>query len=127
MQAVSPDLTLMRTYSLDRMARADREAAIDRLRPESGRALWETLNWWLDPFMTTGLGSGPMTAPSLVLVGGRDVVHPPATARQIAERVGAEHREFPEMSHWLPGEPGWQPVAGAALGWLADLPVLSAA
>ena len=117
-QAVTPDRTLMRTYSLDRMGKADRDAAVDRLRPESGRALWETLNWWLDPFMTTNLGAGPLTAPSLVLVGARDVVHPPATARQIAERLGSDYREVPEMSHWLPGEPGWDAVAQTVLAWL---------
>jgi pimeloyl-ACP methyl ester carboxylesterase len=118
MQAVTPDRTLMRTYSLDRMSKADRDAAVDRLRTESGRALWETLNWWLDPFMTTGLAAGPLAVPGLVLVGARDVVHPPATARQIAERLGADCREFPEMSHWLPGEPGWDLVARAVLTWL---------
>ncbi|HEX5377566.1 MAG TPA: alpha/beta hydrolase, partial [Phenylobacterium sp.] len=98
----------------------DRDAAVARLRTESGRALWETLNWWLDPFMTTGLGSGPMGAPSLVMVGSRDVVHPPSTARQIAERLGATCRELPGMSHWLPGEPGWETVAQGALDWLAQ-------
>ena len=121
MQAVTPDRTLMRTYSLDRMPREERSATLDRLRTESGRALGETLNWWLDPFMTTSLGSGPIDAPGLVLVGARDVVHPPATARQIAGRLGAECREIPEMSHWLPGEPGWEGVADAVLDWLAGL------
>ena len=121
MQAVSPDRGLMRTYSLNRMDKADREAAVERLRTESGRALWETLNWWLDPFMTTGLGAGPLAVPSLVLVGARDVVHPPATARLTAERLGAACREFPEMSHWLPGEPGWDQVANATLAWLDEV------
>lgn len=118
MQAVNPDRTLMRTYSLDRMPQAERSATLDRLRSESGRALWETLNWWLDPFMTTSLGSGPQTAPALVLVGARDVVHPPATARQIAARLGADCRELPQMSHWLPGEPGWDTVARTVLDWI---------
>jgi pimeloyl-ACP methyl ester carboxylesterase len=108
MQAVSPDRTLQ----------AERSATLDRLRPESGRALWETLNWWLDPFMTTSLGSGSEAAPGLILVGARDVVHPPATARQVAARLGAECRELPEMSHWLPGEPGWDAVARTVLTWL---------
>jgi len=121
-QPVSPDNTLMRTYSLDRLPRAEREAAVARLRSESGRALWETLNWWMDPFMTTSVGPGPLEAPSLVLVGARDVVHPPATARMIAERLGATCRELPKMSHWLPGEAGWELVAESALAWLAELP-----
>jgi pimeloyl-ACP methyl ester carboxylesterase len=125
-QPVSPDKGLMRTYSLDRLPKPEREAAVARLRSESGRALWETLNWWMDPFMTTSIGAGPLPAPSLVLVGARDVVHPPATARMIAERVGGECRQFPKMSHWLPGEAGWETVAETALDWLAGLPPATA-
>ncbi len=119
MQAVTPDRSLMRNYSLDRLAPDDREKVLQRLCRESGRALWETLNWWLDPFMTTGLGMGPIKAPGLVMVGARDVVHPPMTARMTAERIGAQYLEFPGMSHWLPGEAGWETVAEQALDWLA--------
>lgn len=118
LQAVQPDRTVARTYSLDRLAKPEREAAIARMRPESGRALWETLNWWLDPFMTTSLGPGPLGCPSLVVAGARDVVHPPATGRQIAERLGGTCVEMPGMSHWLPGEPGWEDVARVVLEWL---------
>ncbi len=117
-QAVTPDRSMMRQYSLDRMPKPEREAVVERLRPESGRALWETLNWWLDPFMTTSLGPGALTCPALVMVGDRDVVHPAATAKQTAERLGATYRTFAGMSHWLPGEPGWDTVATAALEWL---------
>lgn len=120
-QAVAPDKSLMRAYSLDRMPQAEREAAVARLRPESGRALWETLNWWLDPFMTTSLGPAPIASPSLALVGSRDVVHPPATVRQTADRVGAACAEMSGMSHWLLGEPGWERVAEAVQGWLRDV------
>ena len=62
-QAVTPDRSLMRQYSLDRMPKPEREAVVERLRPESGRALWETLNWWLDPFMTTSVGVGNLPMP----------------------------------------------------------------
>ena len=121
--SISPDRTLMRTYSLDRMPKPEREAAVQRLRPESGRALWEALNWWLDPFMTTSVGVGALEVPCLVMVGQRDVVHPPMTARQTAARLGAEYREMPGMSHWLLGESGWQDVASAAWDWLAQVKV----
>lgn len=119
-QGVAPDRSLMRHYSLDRMSKDDQEAAVARLRPESGRALWEALNWWLDPFMTTSVGVGPLDAPCLVMAGQRDVVHPPSTIRQTATRLGGTYREMPGMSHWLPGEPGWEDVAAAALEWLAE-------
>lgn len=118
-QAVTPDRALMRNFSLDRVPRQERSKMLDRLSRESGKAVWETLNWWLDPFMTTRLPTGPLKAPSLVLVGEKDVVHPPATVRQTAERIGAEFQLMVGMSHWLPGEPGWEDVAETVRAFLA--------
>ena len=119
--ALPPDRGLMRAYSLDRMPKPEREAAVARLGPESAKAVRETLNWWLDPFMTTSVGPGAIAAPSLVISGQGDVVHSSATARAVAERIGAEFQLMPGMSHWLVGEPGWAGVAEAALRWLAAL------
>ena len=119
--ALSPDRGLMRAYSLDRMPKPEREAAVARLRPESAMAVRETLNWWLDPFMTTSVGPGAISAPALVISGQGDVVHSPATARSVAERIGADFKIMPGMSHWLVGEPGWDGVAQTALRWLAAL------
>ena len=107
-------------YSLDRMGKAEREAAVARLRPESAMAVRETLNWWLDPFMATSVGPGTITAPSLVICGETDVVHPAATGRAVAERIGAAFKIMPGMSHWLLGEPGWETVAETVLRWLAE-------
>jgi len=90
----------------------------ERMTPESGKALWQTLNWWLDPFMTTLVAPGAIGAPVLAIAGGRDVIHPPATVKQTAARLSADFRVFGEMSHWLPGEPGWEDVARACLEWL---------
>jgi pimeloyl-ACP methyl ester carboxylesterase len=118
--AIEPDRGLMAHYSLDRLAKADRQATLARLRPESARAVRETLNWWLDPFMTTSIGPGRLAAPSLLIAGERDVVHSPTTAQAVADRIGAEFRIAPGMSHWLPGEPGWEHVAEMALGWLQE-------
>jgi pimeloyl-ACP methyl ester carboxylesterase len=118
--AMEPDKGLMRTYSLDRMSGEDREATVARLRPESAVAIRETLNWWLDPFMTTSVGPGPIGAPALVIAGERDVVHSPATARATAQRIGAAYDVMPGMSHWLVGEPGWEDVAARTLRWLAE-------
>ena len=119
LQAIDPDYAAARLYSLDRMDQADRKAVFARMVPESGRAMWETLNWWLDPFMTTKVGE--IAAPALALAGGRDLIHPIFTVKQTAERVGAKTLEFPEMSHWLLAEPGWEAVAQACLNWLAEL------
>ena len=118
MQAVDPDFALAKLYSLDRMSREDRKAVFERMTPESGRALWETLNWWLDPFMTTMVPPAAVGAPALALAGGRDVIHPAATVRQTAARLGADFKVLREMSHWLPGEPGWDEAAQLCLDWL---------
>jgi pimeloyl-ACP methyl ester carboxylesterase len=117
--AVSPDRGIMRMHSLDRVPREARDAILERLVPESARAVREVLNWWLDPFMTTSVGTGPLPCPSLAIAGERDVVHPAATVRQTAERIGAAFRVMPGMSHWLIGEQGWETVADATLEWLA--------
>ena len=118
--AINPERSLMRAYSLDRLAKGEREAAVARLRPESARAVRETLNWWMDPFMTTSLGPGPLGVPALVIAGARDVVHSPAACAAVADRIGATFKTMPEMSHWLMGEPGWERVAESVLTWIAE-------
>jgi pimeloyl-ACP methyl ester carboxylesterase len=117
--AVDPDPELMRRYSLDRMAPAAREAVIGRMRAESALALRQTLNWWLDPFMTTSVGPGPIGVPALALVGAQDVVHPPQTVAMTAERIGSACEVLPGMSHWLVGEVGWETVAERVATWLS--------
>ena len=118
MQAIDPDYALAKLYSLDRMDKADRKAVFARMTPESGRALWQTLNWWLDPFMTTLVPAGAITAPVLAIAGGRDVIHPPATVKQTAQKLSADFHVLRDMSHWLPGEPGWDEVAKICLDWM---------
>ena len=100
---------------------------VRRMQPESGRALFETLNWWLDPFMTTLVHPGRINAPILALAGERDVIHPPATVRETARRVGAHMEVLAGMSHWLPAEPGWREAADLCLGWLEEAGARSAA
>jgi pimeloyl-ACP methyl ester carboxylesterase len=118
-QAVAPDYSLAKQYSLNRMPRDERRAIYARMVPESGRALWETLNWWLDPFMTTQVATYRIKAPVLGVAGGQDQIHPPATVKQIVARLSGELKVFDEMSHWLPGEPGHEAVAVACLDWIA--------
>ena len=118
-QGVAPDANIARTYSLDRMPPAEREATAARMVHESGRALWETFQWWMDPFMTTSVSPGQIGAPILALAGGRDSIHPPAAVRQTTARLGGAFRVYPQMSHWLIGEPGFDEVAEDCLAWLA--------
>jgi pimeloyl-ACP methyl ester carboxylesterase len=127
MQAIEPDYGSARHYSLNKIDKAGRKAVFARMVPESGRALWETLNWWLDPFMTTQVAPSRIKAPVLALVGDQDLIHPPATVRQTQSRLGGETRVIPGMSHWLLSEPGWEAVAAQCLDWLAAAERVSAA
>ena len=119
--AVDPDYPSARRYLFDQLPKPERRALFARLTSESGRALWETLNWWLDPFATTLVSPERVTAPVLAIAGGKDAIHPPATVRATAARLGGETRVYPGMSHWLVGEPGWDEVAATCLGWIEGL------
>ena len=127
LQAIEPDYASARLYSLDRLETEARRKTFNSMTAESGRALWETLNWWIDPFMTTSVAVDRIKAPALVMVGAKDMIHPPATVRQTAERLGADFRVFEGMSHWLLGEPGWEDVAQACLEWTSAQPADAAA
>jgi pimeloyl-ACP methyl ester carboxylesterase len=126
-QAIDPDYPSFRRYGVDRLSRAERHGAFERMTRESGRALFETLNWWLDPFMTTLVRPDRIAAPILALAGERDVIHPPATVREMSRRLGAQFETLAGMSHWLPGEPGWPDVAHLCLDWIAERGVALAA
>jgi pimeloyl-ACP methyl ester carboxylesterase len=127
LQAIQPDYSAAASYSLDRLDKPKRKAVFARMVPESGRAMWETLNWWLDPFMTTLAPPHKITAPVLAMAGERDMIHPAATVRQVATRLGGETRVLPGMSHWLLSEPGWETIADECLEWLERQDAVSAA
>ena len=116
--AIEPDPGLMRIYGLDKAAPEVRDAALGKLRHESGRALGQTLNWWMDPFMSTSLGAGPFRTPALAVVGDRDKIHAPASVKLTAKRLGAEFVVLPGMGHWLVVEPGAPAIAEGILAWL---------
>ncbi len=120
LQAIDPDYGSAKGYSLDRLPSPERHAIFERMVPESGRALWETLNWWLDPMTTTSVPPSAINAPVLALSGERDHIHPPATVTQVAERLGGEFRTLKDMSHWLVAEPGWDAAAAVCLDWLTE-------
>jgi pimeloyl-ACP methyl ester carboxylesterase len=117
-QAIEPEYESAGAFGLDRLPAGARRAVFDRMVAESGRALWETLNWWLDPLMTTSVAASAVKAPVLALAGQQDRIHPPATVGQITDRYNGELRVIDGMSHWLVGEPGWEHVADAVIGWL---------
>ncbi|HEY1927497.1 MAG TPA: alpha/beta hydrolase [Caulobacteraceae bacterium] len=127
MTAVDPSKDLARRYLVDRLPREGRRWVYERLRPESGRALFETLNWWLDPFATTLVPPNSIRAPVLGIAGGADAIHPVATVQATVSRLGGSLSVAKGASHWLPGEPGWEDVADECLAWIEGLEARAAA
>ena len=118
---VEPDRHAARVYMLDRLSPEAQNAIYQRMVPESGRALFETLNWWLDPFATTLVSADQVRIPVLGIAGGADTLHPPATVRTTTERLGGAFVVAPGASHWLPGEPGWEAIAQTCLEWIIQV------
>jgi pimeloyl-ACP methyl ester carboxylesterase len=118
---IAPDYPIARRTTLDRLSREDARKAFARFVPESGRAVAETVHWWADPTMAAAAPIYRISAPVLGLAGGKDRVNPSTTVRRIINRfpnAQGDFREFPQMSHWLIGEPEWEDVAKTALAWL---------
>lgn len=120
---IAPDYTVARSNTLDRLEREDARRAFARFTPESGRAVREAMQWWSDHSMASTAPVYKIAAPILALAGGNDRVNPASTVRRIAARFPsgqAAFHTFPEMSHWLIGEPEHENVARLTLGWLAE-------
>jgi pimeloyl-ACP methyl ester carboxylesterase len=117
---VPPDYRVARATTLDRLSRDDARHAFARFVPESGRAIREAMQWWTDHSMAAQAPVYRIAAPVLGLAGGKDRVNPSSTVRRVISRFpnGQAHfHEFPEMSHWLVGEPEAKGVAAFVLQW----------
>jgi len=124
---VPPDYRVARATTLDRLSRDDARRAFARFVPESGRAIREAVQWWMDTSMAGQAPVYRIAAPVLGLAGGKDRVNPSSTVRRVIARFpdGQAHfHEFPEMSHWLVGEPEAPEVAQLTLRWLEARDIL---
>jgi pimeloyl-ACP methyl ester carboxylesterase len=124
---VPPDFRIARSTTLDRLSRDEARHAFARFVPESGRAIREAVQWWTDHSMASQAPVYRISAPVLGLAGGKDRVNPPSTVRRVIARFpdGQAHfHEFPEMSHWLVGEPEADDVAKLTLQWLEARAIL---
>lgn len=118
---IPPDYRVARSNTLDRLAREDARRTFARFVPESGRVVREAMQWWLDHSMSAQAPVYRIAAPVLGIAGGKDRVNPSSTVRRVIGRFpnGQAHfHEFPEMSHWLVGEPEAPEVAHLTLQWL---------
>jgi pimeloyl-ACP methyl ester carboxylesterase len=122
-RTVAPDYSVARHMTLDRLDGASARRTFARFVPESGRAVMEVMQWWIDPTAATAAPAYRINAPILGLAGGKDRVTPASTVRRIISRFPgsqAAFHEFPEMSHWMIEEPGWEAVADLSMAWLRE-------
>jgi pimeloyl-ACP methyl ester carboxylesterase len=87
---------------------------------ESGRAAAEIGFWLFDSRKATYVDESKVTCPTLVIAGSEDGITPASVVKKVANKYKAvsTYKEFPNHSHWVIGEPGWQEIAQYVEGWL---------
>ena len=90
--------------------------------PESGKAFREMALWFLGKDATT-IDPEDVSCPLLVLSGAHDKATPPDMVRDVARFYGdkATHRHYPDHSHGILWEDGWQSVCQDIESWLDAL------
>lgn len=120
--SIPPIYDLARAHTLNRLPREQAREIFSRFTQESGRAIYETIHWWLDPSMASAAPAYRISAPVLAIGGGKDRVIPASTVRRIAGRFPrgqASFHEFPALSHWPMDEPEAPEIAALIMAWLA--------
>jgi pimeloyl-ACP methyl ester carboxylesterase len=89
----------------------------------SGRSIFQAALSNITPnSLATVNFRNPNRAPLLVIGGEKDVIMPAALSRKIFRKHQAspcptEYKEFPNRSHYIIAEKGWEEVADYALNW----------
>ena len=91
----------------------------DRLIPESGRAYFEIVYWFLDRQKATRVPTKEIAIPILAITGGKDRLIPPRIVKKIARHYPkADYRCYPDQTHWLIDEPGSEAIVDDIDSWL---------
>jgi pimeloyl-ACP methyl ester carboxylesterase len=100
-----------------------RAAYAEQIIAAPGRAIFQAALANFTPNAATTVNfRNPNRAPLLVIGGEKDVIMPAALSRKIyrKHRVSPSptaYKEFPDRSHYIIAETGWQEVADYALTW----------
>lgn len=123
-KVLHPDFETAVATSLDKLDPLRQRRTFERLVPESGRAMFETVYWMFDYRQASAVDHHRVTCPVLCLVGSDDRVVAPATVRSVARRYRrvASYAELPGMSHFLFGEAGEERLIAACADFLDRLP-----
>ena len=117
-----PDFETMAKFGLNRLDPLEQHRVFDRLKPESGRVLFELFFWMFDEKQTTKIDYEAVTCPVLMVSGTEDLAIPPSTARLIAERHGsrATFHVAQGFGHYLTLEPEWKKIAEICAQWMVE-------
>ena len=117
-----PDFDTMVKFGLNKLDSAEQHRVFDRLKPESGRVMFELFFWIFDENQTTKIDYDGVTCPVLIVSGSDDLAIPPSTARLIAERHGsrATCHEAEGFGHYLMLEPEWKKIAEFCSNWMVE-------
>lgn len=90
---------------------------------ESGKAAAEIVFATFQPDGAATVDFHANQVPLLSLAGGRDRIVPAGICRRNAVLYGGrcQFRVYPQQSHFLIGEPGWERVATDTLAWLKEI------
>jgi pimeloyl-ACP methyl ester carboxylesterase len=83
----------------------------DRLRPDSASVFRALASGSIDLRPPTDL-------PGLVIGGGDDAIVAERDAREVAERLGWDHRTLPGRGHFALLEPDWESLADEVHRWI---------
>ncbi len=92
-----------------------------RLVPESGRAYFEIVYWFIDSRKATRIPTKDITVPVLAITGENDRIIRPGVVKKIAEKYPqADYKCYPNHAHWLVDEPGSEDIVNDIDLWLKD-------
>jgi len=107
---------------------AEARAAYDRyVTPESGRVFFQSAFALLNPRSPARVDfSNGNRAPLLLIAGSKDRVVPPVINRRnhrayARSSARTDFREFPDRTHWIIAQDGWEEVAQHMAAWLEEL------
>jgi len=105
---------------LNQMPSESLKSIYDKFVYESGRAAFEIGFWLFDSKGAARVDESKVTCPVLIIAGEKDRIVPVSITRKIAEKYRrvSTYKEFPDHSHWVIGEPGWQEIAEYIKEWL---------
>lgn len=109
---VRPSRRVMRALVLNHVPKAEQDAVLDRLIPDSGRAGLEMA------LRGVAIDAHRIHCPMLVLAATDDRFIPPRIARRVAARYGAPLDLVEHHGHMLPIEPGWEALAAMVIRWI---------